>query len=93
MTRSIPDYESPESLVANENVCTEAKNEIVDAKISRGGYSPCQIVGGCCIVEDIGWTTNPERGVLSEWLVAPDTSGIEPRQQLPVGIITGVPRI
>ena len=92
MTGSVPYHKAAESAVANEDVRTQTENEVVDSQLTSSSHSPCQIVRRCCIVEDIGWTTNPERGVLSEWLVAPDTSGIEPTNQLPVRISAGVPR-
>ena len=93
MTGSISYHQTTETLVTNEDVGAEPEHEVVNTKVTSSGNGPCQIVRRCCIVEDIGWTTTPVRGVLSEWLVAPDTSGIEPGKQLPVRISTGVPRI
>jgi hypothetical protein len=90
---SVADYETTESLVADENVRSETKDEILDSKFASSGDSPCQIVRRCSIVEDIRWTTDPESGVLSEWLVAPYTSRVEPTNQLPVRIDAGTPRI
>lgn len=93
MTGSISYHQTAETLVTNEDVGAEPQHEVIDTKLTGSGDGPCQIVRRCCIVKDIGWTTNPERGVLSEWLVAPDASGIEPGNQLPVRISAGVPRI
>ena len=66
----IPDNKSAEAFVADEDVGAEPEHEIVDAEVSGSSYGPCQIVGRCCIVKEIGWTTDPECGVLSERLTA-----------------------
>ena len=39
-------------------------------------HGPCQIIGGCCIVEEIGRTTDPECGVLSKRLIALEPLGV-----------------
>src|SRR3954469_4856591 len=68
VARRVPDDESAKALVADEDVGAEAQHEIIDAELSGGGDRPCQIVGRCCIVEQIGWTADPECGVLTERL-------------------------
>jgi hypothetical protein len=93
MTRRITDDQAPKSPVADEDIGTQAKDEVFDAKIPRGSDCPCQILGRCCIVEKIGWTTDLECGVLSEWLVAFQPLAIESTNQLPVRFRAGVPRI
>ena len=93
MIGGIADYQAAESLVANEYVGAESENEILDTELACRGYSPCQIVSGCCIVEDIGWTANTECGVLTEGLVTLYATALQPINQLPVGFGAGIPRI
>ncbi len=89
----IPDDEAPESLVADEDVGTEPEYEILDSEFTGSANSPCQILGRCCIVEEIGWTADLECGVLSEWLISLESPAVESSDQLPVGVRAGFPRI
>src|SRR4051794_32842290 len=57
VARRVPDDEAAKALVADEYVGAEPEYEIVDAEISGGGDRPCQVVGRCCIVEQIARTT------------------------------------
>ena len=93
VTRSIPDDETPESLVTDEDVGSEPKYEILEPEVTGGSDSPCQILGRCCIVEEIGWTADPECGVLSKRLISLESRAVESSDQLPVGVRTGFPRI
>ena len=93
MARSIPNYETPESLVADKDVGTETEYEILDFEITGSTDSPCQILGRCGIVEDVGWTADPECGVLSQWLISLESRAVESSDQLPVGVRAGFPRI
>ena len=93
MAGSIPDDETPESLVADEDVGTESEYEILDSELTGSSDSPCQILRRCGIVEEIGWTTDLECGVLSKWLISLESRAIESSDQLPEGVRTGFPRI
>jgi len=93
VTRGIPDDETPESFVTDEDVGTKPEYEILDSEVTSGGDSPRQILGRCCIVEEIGWTADPECGVLSKWLISLESRAVESSDQLPVGVRTGFPRI
>jgi len=93
MAGGIPNYEAPESLVADEYVGTEAEHEILDPELASRGDGPCQILGRCCIVEEIGWTADPECGVLSKWLISLESRAVESSDQLPVSVRAGFPRI
>jgi hypothetical protein len=85
MTRRISDYQPTESFIANQYVGAEAENEILYAEISCSGDSPCQIIGRCCIVEEIGGTADLECGVLSKSLIAFESLAVESINQLPIG--------
>ena len=89
----ISDNKTSKSTVADQDVGAEAEDEVVDSEVSGGGNSPCQIVGGCSIVEQIGWTADPECGVLSERLVTFEPLAVESINQLPVGLRAGFSRI
>ncbi len=93
MARGIPNDETAEPLVADEYVGAETEHEILDSEVTGGGDSPCQILRRCCIVEEIGWTADPECGVLSKWLISLESRAVESSDQLPVGVRTGFPRI
>lgn len=93
MTRSVADDQSPESLVADKDVGTEPKDEVLDSELTRGRDSPCQIFRRCGIVKEIGWTADLECGVLSKWLVTLESRAVEPSDHLPVGVRAGFSRI
>ncbi|MEA2761319.1 MAG: hypothetical protein QOD47_603 [Gemmatimonadaceae bacterium] len=93
MTRSVPNHKAAESLVADEDVGAEPEHEVLHPQVTSGGDSPCQILGRCCIVEEIGWTADPERGVLSKWLISLESRAVESSDQLPVSVRAGFPRI
>ena len=93
MARCVADDEAPEPLVADEYVGTEPQDEVLQFELTGCSDSPCQILRGCCIVEEIGWTADLECGVLSKWLIALESRAVEPSDQLPVGVRTGFPRI
>ena len=93
MTGSIADDEASESLVADQDVGAEAEYEVLDPEIAGNGYGPCQIFCRCGIVEEIGWTADPECGVLSKWLISLESRAVESSDQLPVRVRAGFPRI
>jgi hypothetical protein len=93
MAGGIPNYEAPESLVADEYVGTEAEHEILDPELASRGDGPCQILCRCCIVKEIGWTADLECGVLSKWLISLESRAVESSDQLPVSVRAGFPRI
>jgi hypothetical protein len=74
MARGVAYDQAAKTLVTDEDVGAQSEHEIIDSKLTGGRHSPCQIVRRCCIVEEIGGTTNPERGVLSKRLVALEPS-------------------
>jgi len=77
VTRRVADDETSESLVADQNVGAESEYEVVEVEIPGGSNCPCQILGRCCIVEEIGWTTDLECGVLSKRLIAFEPLGVQ----------------
>jgi len=93
MAGCIPDDKAPESPVADEDVCTEPEYEILDSELTGSSDSPCQILGRCGIVKEIGWTADLECGVLSKWLISLESRVIESSDQMPVGARAGFPRI
>ena len=93
MAGSIPDDEAPESFVANKDVGAEPEYEILDSELTSSGDGPCQILGRCGIVKEIGWTADLECGVLSKWLISLESRTDESSDQLPVGVRAGFPRI
>ena len=93
MAGRIPDDETPESFVADEDVGTEPEYEILDSELTSSDDSPCQILGRCGIVEEIGWTADLECGVLSKWLISLESRAVESSDQLPVGARAGFPRM
>jgi hypothetical protein len=70
VARSVTDDESAKSFVADEDIGAQTQHEILDTELSGSRDSPCQILGRCCIVEEIGGTANPKCGVLSKRLIA-----------------------
>src|SRR3954463_11467382 len=92
MARRVPDDEPAEAFIADEYVGAEAEHEIVDPQIPGGGDRPCQIVSRCCIVEQIGWTTDPECGVLTKRLIPLEPLRIHTIRQLPVQVRAGFHR-
>jgi len=73
----VPDDETAESLVSDEDVCAESEDEVLDSQLASRRNRPCQIVGRCCIVKEIRWTTNPECGVLSKRLISLEPLGVQ----------------
>ena len=84
MARSIADHQAAESHVADEDIGAEAKHEVLDLEIPGSSNCPCQIICRCCIVKEIGWTTDLECGVLTKRLIALEPLGIQPTSQFPV---------
>jgi len=72
--------------ITNENVCAEAEDEIVDPKLACRADRPCQIIGRCGIVEEIGGTADLECGVLTERLASLEPLRLQSSLQLPVMI-------
>lgn len=70
VARDVADDEAAKSLVTDEDVGSQTEDEVFDIEITGGCYGPCQIIGRCCIVKEIGGTADLERGVLSKRLVA-----------------------
>lgn len=93
MAGSISDDEAPESFVADEDVGTEPEYEILDSELTSSSDGPCQILGRCGIVKEIGWTADLECGVLSKWLTSLESRAVESSDQLPAGVRAGFPRI
>src|SRR6185437_8299625 len=73
---SVADHQAAKALVADQYIGAQSEHEILDTDLSGGADRPCQIVGRCCIVEEIGWTTDLECGVLSKRLIALEPLGV-----------------
>lgn len=84
VTGGVSYNEATKSLITNEDVRAEAEDEIIDPKLTCRAYCPCQIVGRCSIVEEIGGTTDLECGVLTQRLASLESRRIQPSLQLPV---------
>ena len=70
MARRVADNQAAEAFVAHQNVRAQSEDEILQSKIASGSNCPCQIIGRCCIVKEIGRTTDLECGVWSKRLIA-----------------------
>jgi len=72
----VADDKTTKSLVPNEDVGSQTEDEVLNIEIASGGDCPCQIIGRCGIVKEIGGTTDLECGVLSKRLTALEPLGI-----------------
>jgi hypothetical protein len=65
VTGVIPDNQSAESLVTDKDVCAESKDEPGNGMFTSCKHRVSKIVGRASRIQEIGWTTNAERGVWS----------------------------
>ena len=76
VTRRVTDDEAAKSLVSDQDVGSQAEDEVFDVEIACGSDGPCQIICRCCIVKEIGGTADLECGVLSKRLIALEPLGV-----------------
>ena len=77
--RHVPDDESTESTVADEDVRAEPQDEAGNSCRMRGSHRPRQIVGAVGGIQQVSRAANPERGERCEQSVAFQPPGIEPQ--------------
>src|SRR5439155_27206357 len=63
MARSVADGQAAEALVADQNVRAQSEDEILHSEIAGGSNCPCQIIGRCCSVKELGGTSDLACGV------------------------------
>jgi hypothetical protein len=78
--RPVPDDQSAKALITNEDVCAKSEHKPGDAMLASDSYSRSEIVRGRSIVQGIGRTADPERGVRGKYFALHQTSRFETRE-------------
>ena len=78
MTGGVSDHQATESTVADQDIGTETENEVRYVEVARREHGIRKRVGGSCLEEQVGRTTDAECGVWPDWLITTHAAGVEP---------------
>jgi hypothetical protein len=69
VSSGVSDHNAAKPGIANEDVRAQTEYEKRHCCLTRSRYCVCEIVRGRGIVEEVGRTSDPKRGVWREWYV------------------------
>jgi hypothetical protein len=78
VSSGVSDHKAAKPAIANEDIRAQTEYKKRHCCLTRSRYCVCEIVCGRGIVEEVGRTPDPKRGVWREWLVSLESRLVDP---------------